>query len=225
MARRLGLVRSPDRPGQILGHEPAGVVADVGADVEQFSEGDRVTVPFHLGDGSCQYCQRGHANICETSMPLGFLEAAPGAFAEAFPVREADFDCVTLPDAVDFTESPARLSVHDGVPRADRPGDPSPGTPSERLWRRWALGSPYRRCARGRTDCGGPPRPQTGTGSKTSARRRRSTLPRRRASPARFAQSRTSGRCGTRRAGYLGDVSQRIARWASGHPRAGRAHD
>ncbi|WP_058994417.1 zinc-dependent alcohol dehydrogenase family protein [Haloarcula sp. CBA1127] len=116
-------------PGQILGHEPAGVVADVGADVEQFSEGDRVTVPFHLGDGSCQYCQRGHANICETSMPLGFLDAAPGAFAEAFPVREADFNCVTLPDAVDFTEMAGlgcrfMTAYHALTDRADlRPGD------------------------------------------------------------------------------------------------------
>ncbi|NKE35983.1 zinc-dependent alcohol dehydrogenase family protein [Natronococcus sp. JC468] len=92
------------QPGQILGHEPAGVVAAVGEDVETLAEGDRVTVPFHLGDGSCRHCRTGRANVCETVIPLGFASVAPGAFAEAFPVREADFNCVKLPEDVGFAE-------------------------------------------------------------------------------------------------------------------------
>jgi len=116
-------------PGQILGHEPAGVVSEVGDEVESLSEGDRVTVPFHLGDGTCPYCRNGQANVCETAMPLGFLDASPGAFAEAFPVREADFNVSKLPEGVDFTEMAAlgcrfMTAYHGLVDRADlRPGD------------------------------------------------------------------------------------------------------
>jgi len=87
--------------GLIFGHEPAGTVKAVGEDVERFREGDRVTVPFNLGDGTCPHCRRGDTNLCERSVPLGFLEMAPGAFAEEFPVREADVNAVPLPDGAD----------------------------------------------------------------------------------------------------------------------------
>ncbi|WP_247376597.1 zinc-dependent alcohol dehydrogenase family protein [Halorientalis brevis] len=90
--------------GLIFGHEPAGTVAEVGDDVERFREGDSVTVPFCLGDGTCEHCRSGHANVCERLMPLGFIKPAPGAFAERFPVREADFNVVKQPDSVDPVE-------------------------------------------------------------------------------------------------------------------------
>ncbi|SEV84940.1 zinc-dependent alcohol dehydrogenase family protein [Natrinema salifodinae] len=115
--------------GQILGHEPAGVVAAVGEDVETLAAGDRVAVPFHLGDGNCAHCREGRANNCETVLPLGLSEYAPGAFAEAFPVREADFNCVKLPDEVDFAEMAGlgcrfMTAYHALADRADlRPGD------------------------------------------------------------------------------------------------------
>jgi alcohol dehydrogenase len=87
--------------GLIFGHEPAGTVVEVGDDVERFREGDNVTVPFCLGDGTCEHCRSGNANICDRMMPLGFIKPAPGAFAERFPVREADFNVVKQPDSVD----------------------------------------------------------------------------------------------------------------------------
>ena len=90
--------------GQILGHEPAGTVLEVGDDVETVSEGDRVAVPFNLSDGSCYYCKNGMSNICEMIMPLGFTSLTPGAFAEEFPVREADQNVVQLPDEVDSVD-------------------------------------------------------------------------------------------------------------------------
>ncbi|MEY7849843.1 zinc-dependent alcohol dehydrogenase family protein [Natrarchaeobius sp. A-rgal3] len=90
--------------GQILGHEPAGVVAAVGDAVETVEEGDRVTVPFHLGDGTCSHCRQGRSNNCESGLALGLSAGAPGAFAEAFPVPNAEFNCVQLPDDVAFAE-------------------------------------------------------------------------------------------------------------------------
>ncbi|MFB6310130.1 MAG: zinc-dependent alcohol dehydrogenase family protein [Salinirussus sp.] len=119
---------SPD-PGQILGHEPAGVVSAVGDAVENFDVGDRVTVPFHLGDGTCAYCRNGQSNVCETAIPLGFVESAQGAYAEAFVVREADFNARRLPDGVDFVEMAAlgcrfMTAYHALADRAGlRPGD------------------------------------------------------------------------------------------------------
>lgn len=88
------------QPGQILGHEPAGRVIEVGEDVEHISEGDHVAVPFNIGDGSCPQCRRGHSNTCENVMPLGFVEPVQGAFAEELHVPAADHNLVELPDGV-----------------------------------------------------------------------------------------------------------------------------
>jgi alcohol dehydrogenase len=88
-------------PGLVFGHEPAGTVVEVGENVERISEGDKVTVPFNLSDGTCPQCRDGKGNICEQVVPLGFLKMAPGAFAEKFPVRAADHNVVKLPDGVD----------------------------------------------------------------------------------------------------------------------------
>ncbi|MFC7045976.1 zinc-dependent alcohol dehydrogenase family protein [Halobacteriaceae archaeon GCM10025711] len=95
-------IRPP--PGQILGHEPAGRVVAVGEDVEGFSEGDHVAVPFNLGDGTCHHCRSGHANLCDNLLPLGFVEPAPGAFAEQVHVPSAEYNLVRLPDGVSSTD-------------------------------------------------------------------------------------------------------------------------
>jgi len=87
--------------GLIFGHEPAGEVVEVGENVQRLSEGDKVTVPFNLSDGHCRMCRDGRGNICEQVVPLGFLKMAPGAFAERFPVRQADHNVIKLPDGVD----------------------------------------------------------------------------------------------------------------------------
>ena len=84
--------------GQILGHEPAGEVVAVGDGVDRFAPGDRVVVPFSLGDGTCQYCRRGHGNVCADGRALGFEPDAPGAFAERVAVPNADYNLVARPD-------------------------------------------------------------------------------------------------------------------------------
>lgn len=88
------------RPGQILGHEPAGKVIAVGEDVETVREGDHVAVPFHLGDGTCHHCRNGRGNNCENVLPLGFVQLVQGAFAEELHVPNADYNLVDLPDGV-----------------------------------------------------------------------------------------------------------------------------
>ena len=93
--------------GQVLGHEPAGVVEAVGEDVTNLSEGDRVAVPFNLSDGTCHACRVGNSNVCENLIPLGFVESAPGAFAEAFHAPRADQNLVHLPEEVSFVDMAA----------------------------------------------------------------------------------------------------------------------
>ncbi|TKX46786.1 alcohol dehydrogenase [Halorubrum sp. SD690R] len=83
--------------GQVLGHEPAGEVVAVGDEVDRFRLGDRVVVPFSLGDGTCPHCRRGAGNVCEDGRALGFEAAAPGAFAERVAVPAADYNLVGRP--------------------------------------------------------------------------------------------------------------------------------
>ncbi len=90
--------------GHIFGHEPAGVVVEVGDEVDHIREGDYVAIPFNLGDGTCQSCQNGHSNICDNRIPLGLVPESPGAFAEQFHVPLADFNVVPLPESVSPVE-------------------------------------------------------------------------------------------------------------------------
>jgi alcohol dehydrogenase len=87
-------------PGQVLGHEPAGEVVAVGDRVEELRAGDRVAVPFNLGDGTCPHCRAGHGNVCSDGWALGFERTAQGAFAEQVHVPRADYNAVRLPDGV-----------------------------------------------------------------------------------------------------------------------------
>jgi threonine dehydrogenase-like Zn-dependent dehydrogenase len=53
--------------GDILGHEPMGVVEEVGADVHEVKAGDRVVVPFNIACGTCFMCDQGLQSQCETT--------------------------------------------------------------------------------------------------------------------------------------------------------------
>ena len=93
--------------GQVLGHEPAGRVVATGDQVTTVSPGDRVVVPFNLGDGTCSYCRNGHGNVCPDGWALGFEPSVPGAFAEQVAVPRADYNLVELPDSVGFDAAAA----------------------------------------------------------------------------------------------------------------------
>jgi alcohol dehydrogenase len=89
--------------GQILGHETAGTVVSVGEDVETVREGDVVTAPFNLADGTCGHCRRGDSHLCENGRDLGF--AVDGAFAQQVHVPSADYNAVLLPDRISAVEA------------------------------------------------------------------------------------------------------------------------
>lgn len=55
--------------GDILGHEPMGVVVEVGSEVKKLRKGDRVVVPFTISCGTCFFCKKGLFSVCETSNP------------------------------------------------------------------------------------------------------------------------------------------------------------
>lgn len=84
----------------VPGHELAGVVRGVGKEVYNWQVGDRVTVPFACGCGTCRYCRQGHLHICDNHFQPGFT--AWGSFAQYVAVAHADANLVRLPDSVDF---------------------------------------------------------------------------------------------------------------------------
>jgi threonine dehydrogenase-like Zn-dependent dehydrogenase len=55
--------------GDILGHEPMGVVVEVGSKVTKLKKGDRVVVPFTISCGSCFFCQKTLFSCCDTTNP------------------------------------------------------------------------------------------------------------------------------------------------------------
>jgi alcohol dehydrogenase len=86
-------------PPNVPGHEVAGVVTDVGANVSRWAEGDRVTVPFVGGCGDCAQCRAGHPQVCPDQFQPGF--SGWGAFAEYVAIDYADENLVRLPKTMD----------------------------------------------------------------------------------------------------------------------------
>ena len=98
------------RPGDVIGHEPMGVVEEVGAEVRHIAPGDRVVVPFNISCGSCRFCEQGLYSQCETTQVrehhkgaalFGYTHlygAVPGGQAEYLRVPMAHFGPIKVPD-------------------------------------------------------------------------------------------------------------------------------
>ncbi len=95
--------------GDILGHEPMGIVEEVGSAVTQIRPGDRVVIPFNISCGHCWMCQRQLFAQCETTQVrdqnmgaalFGFTKLygqVPGGQAEFLRVPQAQFGPIKVP--------------------------------------------------------------------------------------------------------------------------------
>lgn len=86
-------------PPNVPGHEVVGTVTDVGDRVAEWSGGERVTVPFVGGCGTCDRCRAGQHQVCPRQFQPGF--SAPGAFAEFVGIDYADENLIRLPGSTD----------------------------------------------------------------------------------------------------------------------------
>jgi D-arabinose 1-dehydrogenase-like Zn-dependent alcohol dehydrogenase len=89
----------------VPGHELAGVVESVGAEVRRWRAGDRVTVPFICACGGCEQCASGNEQVCDFQQQPGFTHW--GSFAELVALHNADVNLVALPDNLDFVTAAA----------------------------------------------------------------------------------------------------------------------
>jgi L-iditol 2-dehydrogenase len=91
------------RAPRILGHEPAGVIAEIGEGVTGWSVGDRVFVHHHVPCHVCRDCQRGARTMCAG---YGKSHIDPGGFADYFRVPAANVpEMLPLPEHVSFEEA------------------------------------------------------------------------------------------------------------------------
>jgi len=112
-------------PPVISGHELAGVVVEIGSDVNSVIVGDRVTVEPHFGCGVCRSCLAGNYHICKEKSVLGTQEWI-GSFGEFIVVPENTI--VKLPDNLTYEQGaliePLAVGVHAvrkaGVGRGDK---------------------------------------------------------------------------------------------------------
>jgi L-iditol 2-dehydrogenase len=94
------------QPPLIMGHEAAGVIEEVGADVDGWREGQRVTFDSTIYCGCCWHCRRGQINLCENRRVLGVScdeYHQDGAFAEYVTVPARIL--YALPDEVGFPQA------------------------------------------------------------------------------------------------------------------------
>jgi threonine dehydrogenase-like Zn-dependent dehydrogenase len=96
--------------GDVLGHEPMGIVEAVGAEVTHVRPGDRVVVPFNISCGHCWMCTHGLQSQCETTQVrehgtggslFGYTKLygqVPGGQAELLRVPQAQYGPIKVPD-------------------------------------------------------------------------------------------------------------------------------
>ncbi|EZH64212.1 MULTISPECIES: zinc-dependent alcohol dehydrogenase [Bacillales] len=119
----------PAEKDYVVGHEPMGIVEEVGPEVTKVKKGDRVVIPFNISCGSCYYCQHDLESQCDNSNPnpevdtggyFGFTERYgnhPGGQAEYLRVPYGNFMPFVIPESVEL-EDEALLFMSDVLPTA-----------------------------------------------------------------------------------------------------------
>ncbi|MDF2917380.1 MAG: glutathione-dependent formaldehyde dehydrogenase [Microbacterium sp.] len=123
--------------GDVLGHEPMGVVVEIGSAVTNLAVGDRIVVPFNISCGHCFMCRRGLQSQCETTQVTEYGSGAslfgytklygqvPGGQAEYLRVPLADYNHIRvgndLPDDRYLFLSDILPTAWQGVEYADVP--------------------------------------------------------------------------------------------------------
>ena len=109
----------------VLGHEVAGTVAQTGAGVSRFREGDRLVATHHVPCNACRYCLAGRHTVCDTLRETGY---DPGGFCEyvRLPAINVDRGAFPIPGGVAFDAASVAeplACVYRGQQRANlRPG-------------------------------------------------------------------------------------------------------
>ena len=96
--------------GDIIGHEPMGIVEEVGSEVTHVKPGDRVVIPFNISCGHCYMCGKGLQSQCETTQVRDYSTGAallgytklygqvPGGQAEFLRVPQAQYGPIKVPE-------------------------------------------------------------------------------------------------------------------------------
>jgi threonine dehydrogenase-like Zn-dependent dehydrogenase len=97
--------------GDVLGHEPMGIVEEVGPEVTHIKAGDRVVIPFNISCGDCWMCNRKYFAQCETTQVHEYEKGAslfgytkmygqvPGGQAEFLRVPQGHFGPIKVPES------------------------------------------------------------------------------------------------------------------------------
>jgi S-(hydroxymethyl)glutathione dehydrogenase/alcohol dehydrogenase len=111
----------------VIGHEPMGIVEEVGPDVTEVKKGDRVIAPFNIACGQCYYCQHDLESQCDNSNPhgeagayFGYSETFggyPGGQAEYLRVPYGNFTPFVVPESCEL-EDENLLFLSDIIPTA-----------------------------------------------------------------------------------------------------------
>lgn len=119
----------PTHKDYVIGHEPMGIVEEVGPEVTKVKKGDRVVLPFTISCGHCYYCEHDMESQCDNSNPneavdtggyFGFTERYgnyPGGQAEYLRVPYGNFMPFVIPESCEL-EDEALLFMSDVLPTA-----------------------------------------------------------------------------------------------------------